>query len=107
MRWKWVDYLNIELYEHNLDQAKAPEAPIYYDSDEESFFDRQNHNNLMRFWEEIEIIRYEMARQRRLMQQQYHTIFTVRSLPPAYPAPDNDSLVPRRPRRGRRRGKTL
>jgi hypothetical protein len=54
LRWKWVDYLNIELYEHNLDRSDAQEeakAPVYYDSDEEIFFDRLNHNKLMLFWE--------------------------------------------------------
>ena len=100
VRWKWVDYLNIELYEHNLDRYEEEEqatAPIYYDSDEDIFFDRLNHNNLMRFWDEIEFMRYEMAERRRihlqdqlrLMHQQHYTNFTIRCPPPAYPAPDH------------------
>ena len=96
IRWKWVDYLNIELYEHNLDRCDAqeqPEAQIYYESDEDIFFDRLNHRNLERFVEELEFIRYEMAAQRlyqlqeqqRLLQQQYYTNFRILYPPPTYP----------------------
>jgi hypothetical protein len=98
VRWKWVDYLNVELYEHNLHNLKEaetpaqPEAQTYYESDEEIFFDRLNHRNLERFMEELEFIRYEVAAQRRyqlqeqqrLMQQQYYTNFRILYPPPAY-----------------------
>jgi hypothetical protein len=95
IRWKWVDYLNIELYEHNLDRCdtqEQPETPTYYDSDEDIFFDRLNHRNLERFVEELEFIRYEMAAQRRyqlqeqqrLLQQQYYTNFRILYPPPIY-----------------------
>jgi hypothetical protein len=95
VRWKWVDYLNIELYEHNLDRCdtqEQPETPTYYDSDEDIFFDRLNHRNLERFVEELEFIRYEMAAQRRyqlqeqqrLLQQQYYTNFRILYPPPTY-----------------------
>ena len=82
IRWKWIDYLNVELYEHNLKQAEKPaqpEAQTYYESDEEIFFDRLNHRNLERFMEELEFIRYEMAAQRR-----YYTNFRILYPPPAY-----------------------
>ena len=95
VRWKWIDYLNVELYEHNLNQAETPaqpEAQTYYESDEDIFFDRLNHRNLERFIEEIEFIRYIMTLQRRyqsqeqqlLLQQQYHINFRILYPPPAY-----------------------
>ena len=82
-RWEWT-------------HKNKQKAPIYYDSDEDIFFDRLNHNNLMRFWDAVEFVRYEMThqqgiqlnRQRWLMrQQQYYAIFTVIPPPPVYPAP--------------------
>ena len=90
IRWEWVDYLNIELYEHNLDRRDAqeqPETQTYYDSDEDIFFDRLNHHNLVRFMDEMEFIRYELAAQRRYhlqLQQQYYTNFRILYQPPAY-----------------------
>lgn len=84
VRWKWVDYLNVELYEHNLKQREKVQDHTYYDSDEEAFFDRLNHNNLVRFMNEMEFIRYGMAAQRRLLQQHYYTNFRILYPPPAY-----------------------
>jgi hypothetical protein len=96
VRWKWVDYLNVELYEHNLmRQFETPaqtETPIGYDSDEEVFFDRLNHRNLERFMEFIEVMRYRMAEQRRYQQQEqqrlayqiYYNAYGTPYPPPAY-----------------------
>ena len=82
VRWKWIDYLNVEFYEHNLKQADTPAQPetqTYYESDEEIFFDRLNHINLERFIEEMEFIRYGMA-----LQRQYYANFRIPYPPPAY-----------------------
>jgi hypothetical protein len=94
VRWKWVDYLNVELYEHNLHNLKQaeipaqPEAQTYYESDEDIFFDRLNHRNLERFVETIEVMRYrtlqqwwyQRQEQQRLAQQLYYNR-------PPYPPP--------------------
>jgi hypothetical protein len=40
-------------------RKKKQTAPVYYDWDEDLFFDRLNHYNLMRFWDALEFVRYE------------------------------------------------
>ena len=94
VRWKWVDYLNIELYEHNLTQREThtlAETQTYYESDEELFFERMNSNNLQRFIE-ANILRHRMALQRqyiiqeqqRLVQLLYRNTYRTPHAPPAY-----------------------
>lgn len=81
-KWEWT-------------RKNKQKAPVYYDSDEDLFFDRLNHYNLMRFWDALEFVRYEMAhqelfqiyRQRWLMRQPYYAMFRIIPPPPAYPAP--------------------
>ena len=96
VRWKWVDYLNVELYEHNLtrqsERQAQTETQIGYDSDEEVFFDRLNHRNLERFMEFIEVMRYRTAQQRQFHQQEqqrlayqiYYNAYRAPYPPPAY-----------------------
>ena len=97
VRWKWIDYLNVELYEqnlHNLKQAEIPtqpEAQTYYESDEELFFERLNYHNLRRFLKaddlmhRLEIQRQSIIReQQRLIQQLYYNTYRIPHPPPAH-----------------------
>ena len=94
VRWKWVDYLNIELYEHNLKQRETPpqpETPTGYDSDEELYFERMNYYNLRRFID-ADILRHRLAlrrqyilqEQQRLVQQLYYNTYRTPGPPPSY-----------------------
>ena len=97
VRWKWIDYLNVELYEHNLQnvtQAETPaqpEAPTYYESDEDVFFERLNYNNLRRFLEADDLMhrleiqrRSIMIEQQRLIHQLYYNTYRIPHPPPTY-----------------------
>jgi hypothetical protein len=92
VRWKWVDYLNVELYERNFTRQRETPVQTGYDSDEEVFFDRLNHRNLERFMEFIEVMRYRTAQQRQFHQQEqqrlayqiYYNAYGTPYPPPAY-----------------------
>ena len=94
VRWKWVDYLNIELYERNVTQRGTPrqqETQTGYDSDEDLYFERLNQNNLRRFLEaddlrhRLEIHRQNVIReQQRLIQQLYYNTYRIPHPPPAH-----------------------
>jgi hypothetical protein len=94
VRWKWVDYLNIELYERNVTQRGTPrqqETQTGYDSDEDLYFERLNQNNLRRFLEaddlrqRLAIHRQNIIReQQRLIHQLYYNTYRTPHPPPAH-----------------------